>query len=150
MPRGRPPGAGKKAPARPQPLEGMPKSPKGLGRIARATWKEVIRVVAPSGLLTQADAFLIEQFCVAYETWVTARKELERPDCPAVVTGKNGGFYPNPMVMIRDRACEEMTVLMEKLGMDPPSRQKLEVDVGPKLADGNEKARFFKAREETA
>ncbi len=127
----------------------MPKCPRGLGKVARQTWDEVIRVVAPSGLLTQADSYLVEQFCVAYERWRDARAKLKRKGFEAVIEGRNGGLYPNPWIMVSDRADERMTILMEKLGMDPESRMDLEVEVGPKLAD-DDNDRFFKEREARA
>ena len=145
MPRGRP--KVKKPTLTPaQPLAGMPPRPPALGRVAAQKWGELIRVLAPSGLLTQADGDVLEQYCVAYETWRDSRAKLKAGKKSAVMTGRNGGDYPSPWVAIRNQAAAEMRILWEMLGLDPASRLKLPIDVGPKLHE-NPKDRFFHTRE---
>lgn len=140
MPRGRPKSE-KIDISRPRPLAGMPVCPSGLGKVAKAKWNELLRVLGTAGLLTQADADVLEQYCVAYETWRAARNKLKRKT--PVITGRNGGDYPSPWVAIRNQAASEMRELSERLGLDPASRLELEADE-PVVDDP--KARFFKAR----
>lgn len=156
MPRGRPRKPRLHQPGMPpQPLAGIPEAPEHLTAFQRQAWDELVRVLGPTGTLTQADAIMMEQWCVSYETWREACAWLKAPTpkewgktrkaAKKVLPG-NTGFYQSPWLAVANRAAEDLRKISDRLGLDPKSREKLKADVGPKLAE-DPKARFFKARE---
>jgi P27 family predicted phage terminase small subunit len=131
--------------AEPQPLAGTPKPPRDLSKARKKLWKEVVRVLAPAGILTMADATIMLRFVVAWDTYLRADAAVLKSG--EVLQGANKGFYQNPFLAVRNRAGEDMGKLSTLLGLDPSSRSRLRINVGPKAADPENKARFFKARE---
>jgi P27 family predicted phage terminase small subunit len=145
MPRGRPKSAIPKTPgAEMQPLAGLPACPRWLGRIAKQVWKELVRVLDAAGVLTQADRNHMAMYCVACERWQKAEAKMKAKDL--VLKGKHGAGQ-NPYLAIANRAMEQMEHFGAKLGLNPADRKRIKVEVGPKPADGDPKARFFKFRE---
>jgi P27 family predicted phage terminase small subunit len=137
----------------PQPLAGVPECPAHLSLFQQEVWRELVRVLAPTGLLTQADTFVMEEFCVVYETWRESRAWLAAP--PPAEWGKRGkkvlpgtsGFYQNPWQASCNRAAEDLRKISDRLGLDPAARQRLHTEVGPKPMADDPKARFFRSRE---
>lgn len=131
--------------AEPQPLAGAPKCPRELSKVAKKKWKEIVRVLAPAGILTRADADTMLMYVVAYETYLEADAMLKKTG--KVLQGINKGFYQSPFLAVRNRAAEDMRKLSTLIGLDPSSRSRLRINVGPQAADPENKARFFAARE---
>jgi P27 family predicted phage terminase small subunit len=132
--------------APPRPTSGAPPAPKGLGKIAKKMWRELVRVLEPTGVLTHADAVVMRQYCVLYERMLNAEAKVSAEG--EVLTGAHGGTYQNPWLSVWNTANRGLTKLSERLGLDPLSRGRLKVKAKPE--DIGDKARFFRAREESA
>ena len=121
--RGRP-SIDKQAEASPQPAEGMPTCPNYLDGVAKKKWREIIKVLGNSGLLTKADADAIAVYCTWFARWRDAETKLAKSG--AVISGPSG-FYQNPYLAIASRAVSEMRKLGKVLGLDPAARQHLKI-----------------------
>lgn len=157
MPRGRPAKPKPAEPSQAQPLAGIPECPSSMSAYQKKVWAELVRVLGPTALLTQADVWVMVQMCRAVERADEAQANLKSPrenrwgknkTSKKVLTGPNGGVYQSPWLAILYRAEEQILRLSALLGLDPSSRMKLKVEVGPKLMSNEDPtARFFKARE---
>ncbi len=149
MPRGRPP----KLKAFDEKTAGsvsaiVPECPPHLSATCRKIWAELVRVLADSHLLTQADGWTMERFCVAVEAYREAYRELGKTAKKKVLTGVNDGVYQNPWLAIRNKADDQLARLSADLGLDPKSRRKMNVVESETQEKPNSKSRFFSDREE--
>lgn len=124
---------------------GAPECPSHLSAASKKIWKELVRVLSGSNLLTQADVWTMERWCVAVETYREACKELAKSE-GKVLTGPNGGSYQNPWLAVKNKADDQLARLSADLGLDPKSRRKMKVEAEPS-AKPSGKAKYFKARE---
>ena len=145
MPRGRPIGTGRNDEVEPQPVAGVPRCPRELGAVARRKWRELVRVLSPSGLLTLADAGLLQLYVETWSLYCEAVAELQKNG--KVLRGeRNGGFYQNPWMPIAVASRADLMRLGQMLGLSPAARSRMKIkNRAPRLAD--DKARFFAKRE---
>jgi P27 family predicted phage terminase small subunit len=102
----------------PQPTPGAPPCPAHLRGVARRCWTATVRELERMGVATQADAVVLESFCVSYAAWRTAMDELA------------GGFTvkdrdvrrKHPAWQIAREAQAAMLVAAKELGLTPRAR----------------------------
>lgn len=85
-------------------------------------WREVAPVLQSLGRLTVADMQNLEAFCMAYETMLSAKIEI---DNNGIIEQGMGGAKKNPAITAFKDAADVMYKYSNLLGLDPSSREKL-------------------------
>ncbi|MFT9958635.1 phage terminase small subunit P27 family, partial [Salmonella enterica] len=78
------------------------------------------------------DLAVLERWCVAYEFWRRAVKNITRQG--NTITGAMGGMVKNPELTAKKEQESEMSSTGAMLGLDPSSRQRLIGLAGKKKA----------------
>jgi len=137
MPRGRPSGpklfagdpatAGTNVPA----VEPLPTCPSDLDAATKKKWRELVKLLAETGMLRKVDRDVLALYCTAYSRWREAEKFVAK--LGHLIKGSNGGFYLNPSLAVANRAMEQMRKFGKLLGLDPASRKALGMKATPKV-----------------
>lgn len=126
--------------AEPQPKAARPKIPAHLTRAERYQWARVMRIMFPTGVITEAEADLLAVYCQAYARWVEASEQL-RPVVGVdgfrtgglIVLNAAGTPMRNPLLKVIDDAERTMMRCQTELGMSPSARARL--SVGAQVGD---------------
>jgi P27 family predicted phage terminase small subunit len=123
-------------------LKQAPSPPKHLSPRARTHWRRVAVAAVGLGTLTRADLSVLELLAVTLETEELARETVAREGM-TLATESSGG-KTHPAVRIMEKARGQAAQLLQRFGLDPRSRQSVDVRPplpaysGPKLATGGE------------
>lgn len=128
----------------PQPRKVRPKLPAHLSTAARVQWRRVLAVLAPTGVITEAEADLLAVYCESYARYVQALTELQPRTGEnglrtggLIVLNDKGSPMRNPLLKVADDAEKTMLRCMSELGMSPSSRARL--SVGNQVGDALDK-----------
>jgi P27 family predicted phage terminase small subunit len=102
--------------------------PAHLSECERVIWHQACRV-APVGLLTAADTFLLDAFCCAVAAHREARAALATS--PLLVEAGNGSRVVNPLAGEARRQARLVAELGARLGLEPQARLRLLDGVPP-------------------
>lgn len=91
--------------------------------LATIMWELTIKELCGQGLLCVTDLTVLERWCVAYELWRRAVKNILRQG--SSMRGMTGGAKSHPDVATKEKQESEMDRTGSKLGLDPSSRQRL-------------------------
>jgi len=137
MARGRPSGpklftgdpatAGAAAP----PVEPLPTCPSDLDAAAKKKWRELVKLLAETGMLRKVDRDVLALYCTAFSRWREAEKFVAK--LGHLIKGPNGGSYINPSLAVANRAMEQMRRFGKLLGLDPASRKALGMKAATKV-----------------
>lgn len=142
----------------PKPSAKPPKMPKHLSKAARAEWARIMRILKPTGIVTEAEADLLAMYVDAYAHWVEESKTIYGPRVDdkgvplrdglgrlllpegTIVYSGNGTPMRNPRLKIIEDALKTMGRCMTELGLTPSARARLvapgsDVDPLDKLLD---------------
>jgi P27 family predicted phage terminase small subunit len=113
-------------PSEPKPT-GQPDCPDYLCDDAKGKWGDIIGSVPP-GMITNADAPLLEAYC---EAWATHKKAAEMMIKSRDLLGDNllMNGKPSPYLKIRNEAAKTMASLATRLGLSPADRSGLKLGV---------------------
>ncbi len=91
--------------------------------LATIMWQLTTKELCGQGLLCVTDLAVLERWCVAYEFWRRAVKNIARQG--NTITGAMGGMVKNPELTAKKEQESEMSSTGAMLGLDPSSRQRL-------------------------
>lgn len=91
--------------------------------MAAVMWELTTKELCGQGLLCVTDLAVLERWCVAYEFWRRAVKNIAREGL--TITGAMGGKIKNPELTAKKEQESEMSSTGSMLGLDPSSRQRL-------------------------
>jgi P27 family predicted phage terminase small subunit len=122
----------------------IPEAPDWLDDYGSAEWARVAPGLWRTGTLTEPDVGTLAAYCFSYSQLRTAAEILKRmrANDPGglrglIVSTKDKGTTPNPMVWIANAAAKNMNRFAVELGMTPASRVGLEGDdPRPRRFDG--------------
>jgi len=117
----------------PKPLAGIPACPRHLGKVAKTMWRELVKTMGDTGVLTQADRNAMALYCSAYADWREASDELEK-NSKVLTDSKTGREYRSPWCSILTEAVTRMRTFGSLLGLDPSARSRLQIEAGAKPA----------------
>ncbi len=100
--------------------------------LATIMWQLTTKELCGQGLLCVTDLAVLERWCVAYEFWRRAVKNIARQG--NTITGAMGGMVKNPELTAKKEQESEMSSTGAMLGLDPSSRQRLIGLAGKKKA----------------
>jgi len=108
--------------------QGAATCPDYLSEDAKGKWREIMDSVPP-GMITLADAGLLEAYCEAWALHKRATEELRNTkdlfgDSLVTRSGK-----PSPYLRIRNDAAKTMASLATRLGLSPADRNGLKLGV---------------------
>ncbi|MFE1095896.1 phage terminase small subunit P27 family [Streptomyces smyrnaeus] len=109
----------------PTPPNGIPNPPEWLEGMALDEWHRLMPILEKMGVVTVADRDAVSAYCVSYETFVKATKELSSSGI--VVESYRGGIAKNPALQVQRDALEQMNKWGAKLGLTPADRARLAV-----------------------
>ena len=95
-------------------------------------WELTTKELCGQGLLCVTDLAVLERWCVAYEFWRRAVKNIANEGLS--ITGAMGGKIKNPELTAKKEQESEMSSTGSMLGLDPSSRQRLVGLAGKKQA----------------
>lgn len=104
--------------------KGSPKAPKEMGVAAKRIWNRLV-VFMPKGVWTPLEEGQLSAYCNAQATEEECARILN--NSPMLVAGSQGQMVPHPLLRVRSDAARLMIQLSSKLGLDPHSRQALQV-----------------------
>lgn len=115
------PGRRKRAtPPKAKPLPALPEPPVYLSEEAQAEWRIVVRELHALRLLTELDRGLLEAWCAARGDFICAEKVLRNEGL--IIKDRDGRSRRSPMLLIRNKALEQMRALAIEFGFSPRSR----------------------------
>jgi len=91
--------------------------------LAAVMWRLTAKELCGQGILCVTDLAVLERWCVAYEIWRRAVKNIAAQG--NTVTGATGGPIKNPELTAKKEQESEMNSTGSLLGLDPSSRQRL-------------------------
>lgn len=111
--------------AEPMPDVEIPDCPSHLGTIGKNEWKRIVKELELLRVISLSDRASIEQYCMAYEKWRQALKELATLDSPYYET-ENGPREHPAAKSVRAYGDQCIKILIS-LGLTPTSRTRLAV-----------------------
>jgi len=109
---------------------GRPRMPKHLGEVAAAKWKELVRLLAKRGTLTQVDSSALEIFCETYARWRDLVNEISKHGAMVDITildncgEPHTKRVPNPAAKLAAQLENGMRAMLKEIGGTPASREK--------------------------
>ena len=91
--------------------------------MAIVMWEMTTKELCGQGLLCVTDLAVLERWCVAYEFWRRAVKNIAVDGLS--INGAMGGKIKNPELTAKKEQESEMSSTGSMLGLDPSSRQRL-------------------------
>ena len=91
--------------------------------MAIVMWELTTKELCGQGLLCVTDLAVLERWCVAYEFWRRAVKNIAKDGLS--IAGAMGGKIKNPELTAKKEQESEMSSTGSMLGLDPSSRQRL-------------------------
>jgi len=91
----------------------------------------------PPGVYRKMDSFLLAAYGMAWATHKRAAEEISRPDFAWIVGHGLGRFAASPWLKILDNQAQLLAALGGRLGLDPTSRQALQ------LPEQRRESRFY-------
>lgn len=110
--------------AEPRPRRELPSAPAHMTDRGREAWGYVVGILDRMGVLTEADALMVELLCEARSDWLSARDEIIAAGGETYTTDA-GLIKAHPAVAMRNDAARRMQSLLSEFGMSPSSRSKV-------------------------
>lgn len=114
----------------PVPPDGAVEPHEVLDAVAKKLFFAISEQIA-KGVVKPCDAYVLSLACQSFSDWVKLTKDLRR-DGMTLVNVESGVEYPNPKVVMRDKARDAFFRFCRDYGLTPSSRANLaaEPDVG--------------------
>ena len=106
-------------------LDIAPRCPAHLKGEVRKTWQRVGRLLAKTGVLTQADLHALEAYCVVFARWQDAETNLTTY---GVMLTRDGQLFASPFLRIAEDSLKQMRAWMVEFGLTPSSRSRVKVE----------------------
>lgn len=100
----------------------LPTPPSTLTPDELAVWNEVVVLLAPTQILSAADADAIALYCTSKVNYIRAKKEV---DTLGVIIQSKQGYIKNPAISVINEAARTMTNFFANFGMTPSARAAL-------------------------
>lgn len=110
----------------PQPAGGAPSCPAWLASEAKVEWRRVLKAMAPTGLLTQADRAVLAVYCQSWADYLSAKRAIQAEG--EVFTTPKRFIAKNPWLTILNEAAARLMKAAVELGLTPVSRTRLAME----------------------
>jgi P27 family predicted phage terminase small subunit len=114
--------------AEPQPPRAsrVPPPPAYLTGEAKKAWQKLAGQLHRMGVLTDVDHDALARYCVTYQRWLRAEKELARNG--DVLKTTKGNYVQNPWLAISNRSLALLNGLAAEFGITPSSRTRVKAN----------------------
>jgi P27 family predicted phage terminase small subunit len=104
-----------------------PIAPKGLCRVAKSKWREMIGDLKRNGVLSTDTREMLVAYCTTFAKWMEAKQKVEETGLAIESVDKYGNqvISRNPYVAEMHKFREQLNKLLPEFGLTPASRQKL-------------------------
>lgn len=111
----------------PTPPRGIPRPPKHLSKVAKEAWNYAAPVLDEMGVLTVADAMVLEGLCESYSNLRDARALLAKEGRTYQSQTRDGGYrtYTHPAVAMEQDADRRFRMWLAEVGMTPAARSRV-------------------------
>jgi P27 family predicted phage terminase small subunit len=116
----------------PQPMLQAPDCPPSLSREEKAIWHYCVPILSEVKVLTLAERYILETYCIAVATIERAAAAIRREGDVVIV---NMQAYKNPWRTVYKEAYDQMIKSGSELGMTPAARCRLRVQEPEKEAE---------------
>lgn len=109
----------------PKGTPGRPPLPTTLrgDRVAKQAWEDACAILEDLNIMTTADRYAVELFCLTYSDFVKARKTLKRDKSLEKAER-------HPIAFEYNKTADRLMRLMAQMGLDQSSRTRLSAAVG--------------------
>ncbi len=105
-----------------------PDKPKGMGRLASKEWDRILPILLSMRVMTPADMAALQAYCMSYERWIQAEKEIQKTSpIIHVIEGRRSIPKVNPLVRVSNLAVDTMYKFLREFGLTPSSRAGLKI-----------------------
>ena len=125
----------------PRPAAGASTCPAWISKEGKAEWKRIAPMLARAGMLSKIDRAALAGYCSAWAMFAEAEKNVAK--FSPVLVSKDGNFYQNPWMAVRNKQMELMHRYLTEFGMTPSSRTRIKAD---KIDEGDEIDKFMKSQ----
>lgn len=112
-----------------KPRARYPSPPSSLNQHGRREWRRTCVQLREMGMLFDADRTILHAYCMAFQRWAAANKELDdwlqEPDAKMTIYSRNGMIQQHPIIGTVEKTEATMTRHLERLGLTPTSRANL-------------------------
>jgi P27 family predicted phage terminase small subunit len=104
-----------------------PTIPRGLCKVAKAKWREMVGDLGRNGVLSSDTREMLVSYCTIFAKWMEARQKVEETGLAIEGVDKLGQLVitRNPYVAEMHKFREQLNKLLPEFGLTPASRQKL-------------------------
>lgn len=104
-----------------------PIPPKGICKVAKSKWKELIKDLQRNGVLSADTREMLVSYCTIFAKWMEARQKVEETGLAIESVDKMGQLVisRNPYVSEMHKFRDQLNKLLPEFGLTPASRQKL-------------------------
>jgi P27 family predicted phage terminase small subunit len=89
-------------------------------------WKRLVKLLWPTGVLTQGETDLLTTYCFVYAQWVEAVEDVSKSG--TVIMNSKGDVKINPSFTVSNALTIQMRKLQAELGMTPSARARIQVN----------------------
>ncbi|CAN5439885.1 phage terminase small subunit P27 family [soil metagenome] len=108
-----------------------PGMPSGLGVLAAAEWRRVVRELERAGVLAEVDRGVLTAYCTAWQHMMEAEALLRRDKVVVEALGNSGAaMVKNPAWQIYREANRTMLIAAQQLYITPVSRLRIPIAPG--------------------
>ena len=108
-----------------------PGMPTGLGAVAAAEWRRVVKELARAGVLAEVDRGVLTAYCTAWQHMMEAEALLRRDKVVVNSRGNSGSVkVKNPAWQIYREANRTMLMAAQQLYITPVSRLRIPIAPG--------------------
>lgn len=125
------PGKRKLNKSEPQP-SGLPSTPTAMTSRAKTVWQRLVKSMPP-GVFTATDSFALAAYCEAVSNHQLATTKIAKGEHETV--GSTGQKKLSHWFAVQSDQARLMATLGAKLGLDPVSRQQINVEGGSQVDD---------------
>lgn len=101
----------------------IPDMPPILAGDAAIEWERVTKQLQSMGMVTQVDMALLAVYCQAWGDFCEAVRVINRDGY--TIKSKRGGGRRNPMLTVKQQACEILIQTAAHFGLSPAARAKM-------------------------
>lgn len=107
----------------PQPTVGAPKAPFWIRKESRRHYRELVKLLEPTGVLTHADGYMLAMLAEAFTRYIEARDAV----VSIKVAGRDGGMVRDQALTVEAHTRADVHRLSMQFGLTPASRASLVV-----------------------
>ena len=104
----------------------VPAPPEHLTGEAKKKWQKLAGQLHRMGVLTEVDQDALARYCVTYQRWIRAEKELAKNG--DILKTTKGNYVQSPWLAVSNRSLMLLNSLASEFGITPSSRTRVKAN----------------------